>query len=68
MYQKLLINQEIPQWVIFRCLDLYLYRFLLKSAVSMACEFSFDSLDIIGFISWMKFSIVGFELLFLGGL
>ena len=33
----------------------------------MACEFSFDRLDIIGFICWMKFSIVGFELLFLGG-
>ena len=25
MYQKLLINQEIPKWVIFHCLDLYLW-------------------------------------------
>ena len=41
---------------------------MLKSPVNMACEFSFDSLDIIGFICLMKFSIVGFELLFLGGL
>ena len=40
---------------------------MLKSPVNMACEFSFDSLDIIGFICWIKFSIVGFELLFSGG-
>ena len=41
---------------------------MLKSPVNMACEFNFDNLDIIEFISWIKFSIVGFELLFLGGL
>ena len=29
---------------------------------------SFDSLDIIGLICWMKFSIVGFDLSWLGGL
>ena len=43
-------------------------KFMLKSQVNMACDFSFDSLDIIGFICWMKLSVVGFELLFLGGL
>ena len=33
----------------------------------MACEFSFDSLDIIGFICWLNFSIVGFDFLVEGG-
>ena len=37
---------------------------MLKSPVNLACEFSFDSLNIIGFICSMKFYIVGFELLF----
>ena len=38
MYQKLLINQEIPQWVIFHCLDLNHDINNSKDANSVECK------------------------------